>query len=250
MRCLKLHAASALIALLVAACSGTGTGEGPPSQEAPLPPETTARPKPAPAGWLEVAPWEFEQLVEGLSLGPWEPAALEQFALALARQDLGSVRAAVLLAHGDRAARDVLVSRLEARVEGPERESDAGDVIAAAALARWSEPELVARLSQLAVGPAPHPDLEVRVECAATALAGEAEEVVPFLLRVLSAGTPAELQDPIDWTPTDKLAWAKMRAADALCRRAGLDLLYQPDGSFQQQLADVERLRSALAPGS
>jgi hypothetical protein len=175
---------------------------------------------------------------------------VEEYALALGLQDLSSVRAAVLLARGEDESRAALLRRLEARIEGPARESDAGDIVAAAALARWSDMELIERLTQLASGPEPHPDLEVRVECAATALAAGALEVTPFLLRVLTAGTPAEVQDPIDWTPTETLAWSKMRAADALAQHAGLDLLYQPDASFEQQLADVARLRAALGTGS
>ena len=88
MRCLKLHAASALVALIGTACSGTGTSGELSSPPPSLPSESQARPKPEPKGWLEVAPWEFEQLVEGLSLGPWEPAARERFALVLARRSL------------------------------------------------------------------------------------------------------------------------------------------------------------------
>ena len=116
--------------------------------------------------------------------------------------DLGSVRAAVLLGHGGEGAREVLLSRLEERVEGPDRHSDAGDVVAARALARWPVEDTAGRLAALAVGPSPHPDLEVRVGCAATSPDMGRDEAIPFLLRVLHAGTPAELEDPIDWTPT------------------------------------------------
>ena len=46
--------------------------------------------------------------------------------------------------------------------------------------------------------------------------------VVPFLVRVLRAGTPAEKDDPGDWEPSIHLTWSKHRAAEALSLRAGV----------------------------
>ena len=198
------------------------------------------------ADWSSSSPWEFEQLVATLEIGPWDPAALEELGRALKAMDLISVRAAVLLAYGGDEAREVLLRRLEARVEGPDRESDAADLVAAEALARWPGEDTAKRLAALGTAPSPHPDLEVRVACAAVALDQGRLEGVPFLLRVLHAGTPAELTDPIDWTPTTTLAWAKSRASEALCRRAGVLNTFQADGSYEQQLSVARELERRL----
>jgi len=237
--CLGLGLGSALLG----ACRTGEVAEEPSS--IPAPDLATRRPpRSLAAGWSSSSPWEFERTVARLEEGPWDPTALEELGRALEAMDLVSLRAAVLLAHGEKGAREVLLERLEARVEGPERHSDAADVVAAHALAHWPSEVLAERLAALAEGPAPHPDLEVRVECGAVALEMGRDEVVPFLLRVLAAGTPAELEDPADWAPTTTLAWAKGRASEALSRRAGVPNAFQADGSFQQQMnaaRDLER---------
>lgn len=232
--------ASALFALL-AACAAAP--EEPTAPE--LPPERIPR-LALPEGWLTCAPLEFEQLV--LELGPvrWNLAALDALAAALERQDLGSVRAANLLARGQERSCEVILVRLEKRIEGSLSESDAGDYVAAFALRGWPTPEVAARLVPLALGPSPHPDLEVRVACASVALELGRDEPIPFLLRVLHAGTPAELADPIDWRPTEQLAWAKGDAAEALSRRAGVPNRFLPDGSFAGQMAVADDLAARL----
>jgi len=230
--------ASAL--LLLAACTSS------PEESTTSPPPERIPRLPLPADWLTCAPLEFEQLVQGLGPVRWNLAALEALTEALRRQDLDSVRAASLLARGQERSCEVLLARLEERVEGPLPESDAGDYGAAFALRGWPTPEVAARLVPLAVGSGPHPDLEVRVACASVAVALGRDEPIPFLLRVLHAGTPAELADPIDWRPTEQLAWAKEDAAEALSRRAGVPNRFLPDGSFEGQMEVADDLASRL----
>lgn len=234
--------------LLVSACASRPAPEA--TSTAPV-----EEPQPAPPGaprelfseWRSCSAWSFEERVLALELQPWSDAALAELQAALGSQDLLSVRAAVLLARGGEESREVLLLRLEERVMGPARESDAGDVVAAAALDRWTDSDTSARLVELSVGDRPHPDLEVRVVCAAAALDAGQTVVVEFLLRVLHAGTPAELDDPIDWTPTETLAWAKGRAAAALARSAGVPDRFQADGPFQAQIEVADDLRKRLA---
>jgi len=161
-----------------------------------------------------------------------------------------ATRAAVLLAHsaahGDAAARAALAARLERRAIAPSRSEAGADVVAAAALAPHAvrDKQLAARLVALAAGERPHPELDVRVECASAALGAGRREVVPFLLAVLRAETPA--QGALDWPRTTSLAWAKGRAGDALAAHAGLSLTVRPDASWADQLADVARIEAAL----
>ncbi|MEW6073046.1 MAG: hypothetical protein AB1726_10720 [Planctomycetota bacterium] len=226
----------------------------------PGPSLTAARPAPPPPapdllGWDEVSPLAFEELVEEAlpagaitELDLFQIAACEQ---ALDRQDPLSVRAAVILGRS-RAPRagEALLARLEKRALGPERASDAGDAVAAAALAafpaaaRWAE-----RIEALAAGPRPHPDLEVRVECACTALSLGRDAVVPFLLAVLRIGTWAGQADERDFAVSDTTAWARGRAAIALSHRAGVSVDYRTDASIAARERAVARLEEALAAG-
>ena len=51
-----------------------------------------------------------------------------------------------------------------------------------------SDPEKYWRILRLVDGDAPHPDLEVRVECACTAVRIGFDRAIPFLLQVLFTG--------------------------------------------------------------
>lgn len=208
----------------------------------------------APASWDSCSPYGFEALAARIpgddDAHLWNQAALERFAEALDAQNQLSVRAAVLCARSrDPRAAELLLARLEQRRLGPQRNSDAGDVVAASALADWPfRADLADRLVALAAGAAPHPDLEVRVECAASALrlGAPTESVAPFLLTVLRALTPAELEHPADWPRQTTVAWAKSRSAEALSERAGLPCEFRPDGSFAHQAAETAKLERAL----
>ena len=244
-----MRSLSCTLILLAAACSAPAEVEDAPL-DSTVPAPVVLAPPILPLtlfdAWDSCGAWTFERRVAELGLGSWSDAARLELSEALQLQDLVSVRAAVLLAHGAEDSRDLLLERLEQRVSGPRRESDASDVVAAAALTRWRDDSSVRRLTALALGDAPHPDLEVRVECAAVALGAGRDEVVPFLIRVLHAGTPAELDDPIDWSPTTTLAWAKQRAAAALAARAEVPDRFRADGPFQHQIEVAEALRARL----
>lgn len=216
------------------------------SPEAPLP----RVPRDLPPAWEQLPPSAFEQEVAALPPGvSWTEGALDRLAAALGAQDASSVRAAVLLAYSpDQASTEVLLTRLEARGDSASRSLDAGDLVAAAALSGRGA-SVATRLVPLVVGPRPHPDLEVRVEIARSALAAGREQVVPFLLTVLRALTPAEREHPPDWPRVETMMWAKTRAAEALAARLGEVSRVRPDGSWADQMAEADRLEARFAQG-
>lgn len=189
----------------------------------------------------------LEELPEHLRT-PLSPKDLGSLAEALNRMDQSSVRAAVVLGRSRTdASGQVLLRRLFASELGPDRNSDAGDVTAASALARFPEPQRYWRLVRLVYGPAAHPDLEVRVECAVTALHAGIDRVIPFLLQVLRIGTHAGLLDTRDFEVPQTTAWARGRAAYALSLRAGVELRFHPDASLQERQEEALRLATLLA---
>lgn len=199
-----------------------------------------------PADWIQLAPWDFESLVGTLKPGHWSTEDRTQLALHLTEEGLGSVHAAVLLAYGGASSAEILLQHLEARHPELERADDAAEVIAAKSLWRFDSPDLRKRLVALCTGPQPHPDLEVRTECAALALSLSQREVIPFLLRVLHSGTPAEADDPIDWIAKKHLTWSKGRASSALSLAAGMDNPFRADASWAHQKAQADILAEAL----
>jgi len=201
-----------------------------------------------PPDWETLSPFAFEELClhelpEDVST-PFDAQARETLRAALDRMDESSVRAAVLLGRSRHAANaSILIRRLEKRAAGPERTSDAGDTIAAASLARFRDPARFAqRLVPLAVGTNPHPDLEVRVECAATALYAGFTEVIPFLLQVLRIGTYAGQTETRDFAVSDATAWARGRAAEALSLFADVPLAYRIDGPIAARESEARKL--------
>lgn len=205
-----------------------------------------------PSNWDTVTDAEFSALVErelpANFLTPLSESALEELGRALDRMDLTSVRAAVLLGRSrTRTAGNVLFSRLQKRESGPERHSDAGDVVAANALARFPRPERWWRLVRLVDGERPHPDIEVRVEAACTMLHVGIDRVIPFLLQILRIGTWEGQSDELDFDPTDTTAWIRGRAAEALSIRAGVPLLYHPDAPIAAREREARMLAELLA---
>lgn len=232
-----------------AACSSTHADTPAADVRVPKPART---PSELPQGWESSPPSVFERLVSGFTAEGsnivWSSATLESLSRVLDQTDGSAVRAAVLLAHSDadRATR-ILIERLEQRSPSVSRSLDAGDLVAAAALARrGADLGVPARLETLALGPEPHPGLEVRVECARSALLADRAAVVSFLVRVLRAGTPAEAADPGDWERVETLFWAKSRAASVLSERAGVALAFRPDGSHEHQIEEAARLERLL----
>jgi hypothetical protein len=204
--------------------------------------------------WASLSPnafeaWVTRELPEDV-VTPFDQDTLRTLADALDRMDASSVRAAVLLGRSRYvSSASILIRRLEQRVLGPERNSDCGDAVAAAALARFPDPGRYAhRLVALATGRNPHPDLEVRVECAATALHAGHEAVIPFLLQVLRIGTWDGEKDQRDFAVSPTTAWARGRAAEALSLYAGLPLTYQIDGSIEHRQEEAAKLAERLLP--
>jgi hypothetical protein len=207
-----------------------------------------------PPDWRTSSAAVFEAWVESAlpedRVTPIEKNSLRELQAALESMDLLSVRSAVILGRSRHAASaSVLIRRLEKRLLGTERFSDCGDTLAAAALARFPEPRRYAqRMVPLAIGSRPHPDLEVRVECAATALHAGFDSVVPFLLQVLRIDTPAGQEDPRDFAVSPTTAWARGRAAEALSAYAGIPLRYRTDAPLAAREAEARHLEGLLAP--
>ena len=87
----------------------------------------------------------------------------------------------------------------------------------------------MARLAALANDADPHPDLEVRVECARSALFLGDESVGPFLLRVLRLGTQLGLDRDGTWRSAITTTWSRHRAGEALADYLGVDTPYHGD---------------------
>ena len=144
----------------------------------------------------------------------------------------------------------MLLERLESRVAGENRNSDAGDVVAATGLAELGDEaerdDARRRLAALASGPEPHPDLEVRVECARSAVLLGDDSTLPLLLSVLRIGTHAGRAEGTFWPPPQRSAWARERAAEVLAWRAGVENSYSADASVDDRDAFADRLAAAL----
>ncbi len=217
------------------------------------PKPTFAPPWRPPENWATMELADFEELV--LSnlpedrVTPLPEETLKELAHALDEMDETSVRAAVILGRSatDKAG-EVLLARLQRRVLGPERNSDAGDVVAAAALGRFPRPERNWRIVRLVDGSHPHPDLEVRVECACTALAAGFDRVVPFLQKVVRIGTWIGEQDERDFAVSDTSAWVRSRAAEALSARAGVPVTYRADAPIADREREILALEALLQP--
>ena len=251
-RALLLRSLPACVALTLGACASSRAASVAPAPRSQVPALTAPEAVVLPSDWATCPPREFERMAFELLPAdvarPLSDASRAALAAALAPQDAASARASVLLARSlEPGAKEVLLARLEEREEGPDRESDAGDVVAAAGLGAFQlgEPDLD-RLAALVAGERPHPDVEVRVEIARVALARGREVVIPFLLRVMREGTRSGLDQPIDWKRHETMAWAKSRAAEALAAHLGEPVTFDPDGSIEAQERELERLSARL----
>lgn len=251
--------APALGAALLFACAAErpvadGSSEGPAAgvvdgdSGAPTAPAAPLERAPyaLPSDWAECPSVEFEALLPN---GPVQLSAgdLERLARALEGPPADATRAALLLALSrDPDAHEALVARLEQRVAGPDRADDAGDSTAARALAFEPLAERSAeRLAALAAGPAPHPDLEVRTECAIAALDLGRRDGLPFLLGVLRIDTDEAQRRGERLTDSATTAWARGRAAEALCALAGIEHVVWTDAPLEVREAralELERL--------
>lgn len=202
--------------------------------------------------WSPPADWRTRNTIEIERSLPSAPAAPTGDALADLSRGLGeappiATRAALYLARTEHtAAYEALLTRLEQRLAGPDRADDAGDSTAARALGRRPLAENTAeRLVALCAGPKPHPDLEVRVECAASALALGREEGLPYLLAVLRIDTAEAQRRGERLTESPTTAWARGRAAEVLCELLGLEHRVWTDAPLEvraERALELERL--------
>ncbi|MCA9002425.1 MAG: hypothetical protein KDB61_10900, partial [Planctomycetes bacterium] len=152
-----------------------------------------------------------------------------------------------------------LATRLERRLAPEARGRQAVELVCAGALASMPDlPEpLWNGLAQLAHGHTPHPDLDVRVECARAYLAHiplpedgrpplKARETLCFLIKVLRAETPAQEFDPPTWPRKETVAWPKGRAASEIQRWHPTDTPFLPDGAWQAQMDWAQEAQDAL----
>jgi hypothetical protein len=193
----------------------------------------------------------FERLLdEHLPLGTsteLPPAQLEQLARTLAGSPGEATRAALWLARAHHpAASEVLLAHVEERRTGPARADDVGAAVAATALGRAPlARDTLPRLRELAVGANPHPDVEVRVECALAVLAAGDRSVVPLLVRVLRIDTPSEAREgPLTDSPTT--AWVRGRADRALTALLGRPYRDRTDAPFAEREAWADELEREL----
>ena len=247
--------AAALLALTLACASRPAPAPSPRTPHlgwspGALPtPAQANQPRPSTTAWQSLSPAAFEAWLPSVALSPALPAEeLDQLAdLAAASNDDAptALRAALILATLDRepaAAR--LADLLEARRPHPERPADAADVAAAAYLGTCAFAEtldLAARLAVLASDAGAHPDLEVRTECARSALFLGRNDVAPFLLRLTRLGTVLGRERDGDWHTHTTTTWSRNRAAEALAERLGIPCPYRGDASL------VEREQAARA---
>ena len=201
-----------------------------------------------PADWSTRPSIQFERLL-ALDLPTPSAATLERLAAALTASPTEATRAALLLSHlGTEQAHDLLLRRLEERVTGESREADAGDCTAARGLAGGSRaPRTIERLTALAAGPDPHPDLEVRTECAASLLCLGSEAGTPWLLAVLRIDTAEAERRGEQLTTSETTAWPRGRAAEVLCAYLGLEHRVWTDASLETRAAKALELEALLA---
>ncbi|MDF1800738.1 MAG: hypothetical protein P1V81_16305 [Planctomycetota bacterium] len=255
----SLRLASLLLSLLpLAACHPTWVQ--PTESGAQLGAATQAPQPEPPAPWTPPPGWRtsdrphFEATLAALdATAPRtpDPAALElltELAGDPVRNEL-ALRAALLLATLDHPRADAaLAELLEAREPRPSRPADAALCVAAARLGLSpfaAELDLVPRLEALCQDGAPHPDLEVRVECARSALIQGSTAPVDFLLRVLRLGTPLGLERDGAWRDATTTTWSRHRAGEALADLLGIRTPYNGDASLAARevaALELERL--------
>lgn len=215
-------------------CAGTPAAE--PSAGSPPDPLPTA-------DWERMDSSEFATFVRGLHEPEWNPATHQALLAASKGSGETALRATLLLARtSSPTISEHFLRHLEARTAPPSRGEGGNQITQAAALLLRPTPltsEQRERLLALAIGPAPHPDLAVRVECAGTLLTLDEARTIPFLIRVLRARTPAEREDPPDWPRIDTLAWVKHRSSRALAEHFGVPDVFRPDGSWQHQMEEA-----------
>jgi hypothetical protein len=207
-----------------------------------------------PPGWAAVPLEDFGALLEqAFPAGErrtFSPSAFEELSSALRGDDPLALRALELLARcSDPLAGELLLQRLERRAEPQGELGAALDVAAAAAARAFPESRNAAgRLESLGYGRRPHPDLEVRVECAASALRLGRDKAAAFLLAVLKHGTRLSVASS-GWKPIAEMGFCQRRAAEALCERADRPCRFRPLQPLDEREDDIRALETEMAQG-
>jgi hypothetical protein len=205
-----------------------------------------AIPRAADRAWIDESSAAFETRLRTCDPSAWSPEFELALWAALPGPPREATRAALLLARDPRASTtDGLLEFLESRQPYAGRPDDAGACTAAASLAaRDLNPGQVERLEQLA-SQAPHPDLEVRTECAIAAFTHGRRSAGRFLVRVLRIDTPSEsVEGPL--TDSATTAWARGRAATCLCDALGLPRENWTDASLTERERRADQLSRLL----
>jgi len=219
------------------------------TEPAPEPPPPSAQD--LPQGWATVPLEGFGTLLEQAfpanERRTLVPSAFEELSGALRGEDEVALRAALLLARcSDPLAGEILLQRLERRGVPRGDLGAALDITAAAALRGFADSRNAAgRLESLAYGQRPHPDLEVRVECACTALYFGRERAIPFLLSIQKHGTRIAVASS-GWKPIADMDFCQRRAAEALCERAGRPCRFRPLQPLSERESDIRALETEL----
>jgi len=218
-------------------------------QPAPQPPPPAAQD--LPQGWatvpLEGFPALLEQNFPAGERRTLVPSAFEELSGALRGEDELALRGLLLLARcSDPLAGEILLQRLERRAVPRGDLGPAIDIAAAAAVRGFGDSRNAAsRLESLAYGQRPHPDLEVRVECACSALAFGRERAIPFLLAIQKHGTRIAVASS-GWKPIADMDFCQRRAAEALSERAGRPCRFRPLQPLSERESDIRALETEL----
>lgn len=196
--------------------------------------------------WIEESSAAFEARLRNVDPAGWSTEFEAALWTALRGEPRGATRAALLLARDPSAATtEGLLKLLEERANYPERPEDAGACTAAAHLAqRELNAVQLDRLEGLALG-APHPDLEVRTECAIAAFGHGRRAAGRFLIRVLRIDTPSESVEGA-LTDSTTTAWARGRAATCLSDALGLPRENWTDASLEERERRADELSRLL----
>ena len=193
--------------------------------------------------WIEESSAAFEARLGAVDPAAWSPAFEQALWTALRGEPREATRAVLLLARDPSAATtEGLLQVLEERADYPERPDDAGACTAAAHLSQRELTDTqLDRLEGLALD-APHPDLEVRTECAIAAFSHGRRAAGRFLIRVLRIDTASEAVEGA-LTDSTTTAWSRGRAATCLTDAFGLPRENWTDAS----LAERERRANDLS---
>jgi len=229
-------------------------------------PEVTPAPEPAPPAPVPQAPqavelpasWASVPLEElaGLLAATFPPdeartlvpSAFEELSSALRGDDPLALRALLVLARcSDPLASELLLQRLERRASARGELGATLDITAAAAVRDLPESKNAAsRLESLAYGQRPHPELEVRVECACSALRLGRVKALPFLFAILKHGTRLAVASS-SWKPIPEMGFCQRRAAEALGERAGQACRFRPLQPLDERESEIRALETLLA---